>query len=85
MKIFAFGVGLAVCGTIRDDHDHDHDVEGKGYDIICRPPQNVDVLVVLKFQIPCFRPESPAREDFMDVKEIFQDTGRRGRRRPEEP
>ena len=25
-----------------------------------RPPRDVDVLAVLDFQIPCFRPESPA-------------------------
>jgi len=26
---------------------------------VFRPPQDVDVLAVLDFQIPCFRPETP--------------------------
>ena len=29
-------------------------------DILIRPSQEVDVLAVLDFQIPCFRPETPA-------------------------
>lgn len=34
MKLVVVGFGLAVAGTIRDDHghDHDHDIEGKAYD-----------------------------------------------------
>ena len=28
--------------------------------ILIRPPENVDVLAVLNFQIPCFRSETPA-------------------------
>ena len=30
------------------------------YYVSIRPPQDVDVLAVLYFQIPCFRPETPA-------------------------
>ena len=30
------------------------------YYVSTRPPQDVDVIAVLDFQIPCFRPETPA-------------------------
>ena len=30
------------------------------YCLLIRPPQDVDVLAVVDFQIPCYRPETPA-------------------------
>ena len=54
-----------------------------------RPPQDVDVLAVLDFQIPCYRPESPTLylrsahwDDLKDGNRDFKDPGRR---HPEEP
>ena len=58
-----------------------------------RPPQDVDVLAVLDFQIPCYRPESPTlylrrslTKDICEGRERgLRDTGRRGRRLPRNP
>ena len=56
-----------------------------------RPPQNDDVLAVLDFQIPCFRPVGTARSlvtnhegrERASFNEVSKDPGRRGRPRPE--
>ena len=37
-----------------------HIISSYGFTATSRPPQDVGVLAVLDFQIPCFRPESPA-------------------------
>ena len=54
-----------------------------GGDLGARPPQDVDVLAVLDFPIPCFCPETPGY--YKDGNEGLKDPGRRGLRRPEEP
>ena len=41
-----------------------------------RPPQDVDVLAVLDFQIPCFRPETPA----LYIRSLLTNLEGRGRK-----
>ena len=79
-----------------DIKNHTNPPKVRNIRIQTRPPQVVDVLVVLDFEIPCFRPETLAlhsrslptnhesRDDFKDGNEGFNDQGRRGRRRSED-
>ena len=59
---------------------------------MCRPPQDVDVLAVLDFQIPCSGPEPPgchssspstkAMNENQEVRDDYQD-GNEGLKDPE--
>ena len=53
--------------------------------LLIRPPQDVDVLAVLDFQILCFRPETPILYPISLLTKKVKEPGRWGRLRLEEP
>ena len=52
------------------EQDPDKDFPETKLKIKIRPPQEVDVLAVLDFQIPCSRPETPGFYDRTSIPDV---------------